>query len=244
MMPRERAAGVLAWLDRRGTRKSREAMARYAIHAEKAFGVPMATLQKLAKTLGRDHELAAALWESGWYEARLLAALVDEPARVTPAQMDRWCRTFENWADCDTACFFLFDKTPHAFGTVARWAGRRGELQKRAAFALLASLALHDRRSPDAPFRKGLVLVEGGAKDDRNLVKKGVSWALRAVGERSAGLHAAALLTARKLAASKDPAARWVGADALRQLTAPAALRRLEARTRRQVRERKNGGRG
>lgn len=244
MTPPERAAGVLAWLERRGTRKSREAMARYAIHAEKAFGVPMATLQKHAKTLGRDHDLAAALWESGWYEARLLAALIDDPARVTPSQMDCWCRTFENWADCDTACFFLFDRTPHAFSKVARWAGRRRELEKRAAFALLASLALHDRRSPDEPFRKGLVLVEGAAKDERNLVKKGASWALRAVGERSASLNAAALETAHRLAASPEPSARWIGRDALRQLASPAARKRLAVRARRNAPKPSNGGRG
>ena len=106
---------VLAKLERQGSRRNREGMARYGIVAEKVFGVSVGTLRALGKQLGRDHELALALWDTGWYEARMLTAFVDEPERVTPAQMDRWCRDFDNWAICDTLCFQLFDRTPHAF---------------------------------------------------------------------------------------------------------------------------------
>ena len=120
---------------------------RYGIVTPKAFGVPMGTIQLLAKRLGTDHELAAALWATGWYEARLLCAYVDDPARVTPAQMDRWVRDFDNWGICDTVCFKLFDRTPHAWAKVAPWSRRRDEFGKRAAFALLASLGLHDKRA-------------------------------------------------------------------------------------------------
>ena len=120
-------------------------MARYAIIAPKAFGVSMATSSSWPSASGADHELAAALWDTGWYEARMLRAFVDEPARVTPAQMDRWCRDFDNWAICDTLCFHLFDRTPHAWAKVDAVGDRRDEFVKRAAFALLASLALHDK---------------------------------------------------------------------------------------------------
>src|SRR5687767_8177998 len=113
-------------------------MARYAIVADKVFGVPVGDIRAYAKTVGRDHELALALWDTGWYEARMLAPFVDEPARVTPAQMDRWARDFDNWAVCDHACFHLFDKTPHAYGKAAIWARRKDEFVKRAAFALMA----------------------------------------------------------------------------------------------------------
>jgi 3-methyladenine DNA glycosylase AlkD len=190
----------------------------------------MGQIQALGKRLGRNHELAAALWDSGWYEARLLASYVDDPARVTSPQMDRWCRDFDNWGICDTVCFALFDKTPHAWTKVAKWSGRRDEFVKRAAFALLASLALHDKRSGDKPFLDSLRLVERAAADERNFVKKGVSWGLRSVGRRSAALHAAALEVARRLAASPAPAARWVGKDTLRDITRPAVTRRLASR--------------
>jgi 3-methyladenine DNA glycosylase AlkD len=221
------AKDVLLRLERLGTRKTRDGMARYGIVAKKALGVTMTDLKVLAKSLGRDHALAAALWDTGVYEARLLAALVDDAQQVTPAQMDRWCGGFENWADGDTACFLLFDRTPHAFGRVDRWARRPGEYEKRAAFALLASLALHDRTSPDAAFSRRLPLVEKAALDERNFVKKGVSWALRSIGRRSAALRAAALESAGRLAASPSPAARWVGKDALRDLAKKAAVRRI-----------------
>ena len=190
----------------------------------------MANVQVLAKRLGRSHELALALWDTGWYEARLLTSFVDEPARVTSAQMDRWCRDFDNWGICDTLCFHLFDRTPHAWSKVARWSGRRDEFAKRAAFALLASLAGHDRTTGDQPFLDGLRLVEDAATDERNFVKKGVSWALRMVGRRNAALHAAAVRVARRLSASPEAAASWVGRGALEELTTPAVMRRIARR--------------
>ncbi|HEY1381287.1 MAG TPA: DNA alkylation repair protein [Gemmataceae bacterium] len=224
---------ALAWLERHGSKRTRDdLMPRYGIHTDRAFGVSVADVRRLAKQLGHDHGLAGALWDTGWYEARLLAAFVGEPARVTPAQMDRWCRDFDNWAVCDTACFHLFDRTPHAFAKVALWAGRKGEFVRRAAFALLASLALHDKQSGDEPFVRCLPLVEAAATDDRNFVKKAVSWALRAVGGRSADLNAAAVAVARRLCESPEAAARWVGRDALRELTGAVMARRLAARQR------------
>jgi 3-methyladenine DNA glycosylase AlkD len=165
---KDEVATALHWLERHGTKRNRDGLARYGIEAPKAFGVPMGKIHLLAKRLGRNHELALALWETGWYEARLLTAFVAEPERLTPGQMDRWCRDFDNWAVCDTLCFHLFDRTPHAFGKVAQWSRRRPEFVRRAAFALLASVALHDKRSSDEPFERCLPLIEAAARDERN----------------------------------------------------------------------------
>jgi 3-methyladenine DNA glycosylase AlkD len=225
-------ATVVAWLKRNGRKRVRDGMARYAIPSDKAFGISVGLLRAMAKRLGPNHALAADLWKTGWYEARMIAVFVDEPARVTPAQMDRWCRDFDNWAICDTACFHLFDRTPHAFAKVRQWSARREEFVKRAAFALLASVALHGKDEDDATFVKHLPLIERAADDERNFVKKAVSWALRGVGRRSAALNAAAVPVARRLAASDAPAARWVGKDALRELTSAAVQRRLERKRR------------
>ena len=224
----DRVREALTWLERRGTKKNRDGMARYAIVAPKAFGVSVADIRQLAKKLGRDHELAAALWETGWYEARMLTAFVDEPDRVTPTQMDRWARHFDNWAICDTLCFHLFDRTPHAWRKIAQWSTKRDEFVKRAAFALLASIALHDKKEADEPFLRSLELIERGATDDRNFVKKAVSWALRSIGRRNSALNAAAVAVAKRLVESAESAPRWVGRDALRELTSPAVQRRLK----------------
>ncbi len=221
------AGAAVAELKRLATKGTRDGMARYGLPSDKAFGVPVGKIQQLAKRLGQSHELAAALWDTGWYEARMLAAFVDEVDRVTPAQMDRWCRDFDNWGIVDTVCFKLFDRTPHAFAKARQWAGRKAEFEKRAGVVLLACLALHDKRAADAPFLRCLPLVERAASDDRNFVKKGVSWALRSIGRRNAALHAAAVKVARRLAASAEAAPRWVGKDALRELTSPAVTRRL-----------------
>jgi 3-methyladenine DNA glycosylase AlkD len=226
------AASVVAELKRLGSARVREGMARYAIPSDAAFGIAVGTLRQLGKRLGPSHELALELWASGWYEARLLAVFVAEPERVTAALMDRWCKDFDNWAVCDTACFHLFDRTPHALGRISAWAKRRDEFVRRAAFALLASLALHDKEGPDAPFARCLPLIERAASDQRNFVKKAVSWALKGVGGRSRELHGAALALARQLSESEDATERWVGKDALRDLSRPATLKRVARRSR------------
>ena len=236
--PRKRASSsletevkkALTWLRRHSTKRTLDGMARYAIPSEKAFGVSMADMKLLAKRLGRNHQLAAALWDTGWYEARMLATLIDEPARVTPAQMDRWCRDFDNWAICDTACFALFDRTPHAWDKVAQWSGKRDEFGKRAAFALLWGLTVHDKKAGDEAFLQSLLLIERAAADDRGFVKKAVNMALRATGKRNSALNTAAIATARRLADSSEPSARWVGKDALRELGSASVIRRLAAR--------------
>jgi 3-methyladenine DNA glycosylase AlkD len=218
---------VVAHLRGLSSKATLDGMARYAIPATNALGIPVGKLRAYAKQLGRDHALALALWKTEIYEARMLATFVDDPALVTGAQMESWCRDFDSWAICDTACFALFDRTPHAWSKVTVWAPRRDEFVRRAAFALLASLAVHDKEAEDASFVAGLRLVEGAAADERNFVMKGVNWALRTVGKRNAALHAAAVETARRLAASDDAAPRWIGKDALRDLASPASARRL-----------------
>jgi len=221
---------VLRWLGRRGTRRTVEGLPRYGIEAEHAFGVTMGTLLALRKRLGTDHALSLALWESGWYEARLLAALVGDPQRVTRRQMHAWAASFENWGDCDTVCFHLFDRTPLAWEKARQWSTSPREFVKRGAFALMACLALHDKAAPDKRFLALLPLIEKGARDERNFVKKGVNWALRAIGRRNAALNAAAVAAAKRLAVSDEAACRWVGKDALRELMSSGVRSRLARR--------------
>jgi 3-methyladenine DNA glycosylase AlkD len=221
---------ALTWLKRHSTKRTLDGMARYGIPSDNALGVTMADMKVLANRLGRNHELAAALWDTGWYEARMLTSFVDEPARVTPTQMDRWCGDFDNWGICDTVCFHLFDRTSHAWQKVAQWHDRPEEFVKRGAFALLWGLTVHDKHADDEPFAEGLRFVERAATDERHFVKKSVNMALRAVGKRNPALNGAAVAVARRLADSPQTAARWVGKDALRELTSTAVTRRLAAR--------------
>ena len=223
-----RVATALAWLKKHSKKSVRDGMARYAIPNDKALGVLMSDIQKLAKQLGRDHALALELWKTDVYEVRMLCAYVDEPERVTPAQMDAQARDFDNWAICDTLCFALWVRSPHALKKIRQWASHRDEYVKRASFALLASMALKHKESSDADYLRCLPLIEKAASDERNFVKKGVSWALRGVGRRSAKLNKASIALAKKLAASEDPAPRWIGKDALRELSSAAVQKRLK----------------
>jgi len=218
---------VLAWLKQTGTAKNRAGMARYGLPTTGTFGVSMAAMQPEAKRIGRDHALAEALWKTGWYEARILCAFVADPARVTPALMDAWCKDFDNWGTTDTLCFKLFDRSPHAWKMVPKWVTRKGEFQKRAGFVMMACLAAHDKSAPDAEFMPFFPMIDRGASDERNFVKKGVSWALRHLGHRNAALHAAAMKVATKLSKSEDATERWVGKDALRDITRPIVLKKV-----------------
>ena len=210
---------ALAWLKKHSSNAARDGMARYAIPSTNAYGVAMKDIKALGKTIGRNHELALALWETGVYEARMLSSFVGDPEQLTAAQMDRWCKDFDNWAYCDALSFNLFDRSPHAWAKVAKWSNGKKEFEKRAAFALLWSLALHDKSAEDAQFMNGLALIEREASDERNFVKKAVNMALRAIARRNRKLEAAAVAVARRLASSENATERWVGKDALNEMT-------------------------
>lgn len=212
-------AEVLTWLRRHGSQRNIDGMARYGIVSRHpVLGVSVGELQRYAKTIGRDHTLAVALWRTKIYEARMLCAWIDDPARVTSTQMDRWARDFDNWGICDTVVMHLFDRTPFAWAKVRAWTSSPHEFVKRAGFALIASLAVHDKHSSDATFRPAFKRIARAATDERNFVKKAVNWALRAVGRRSPALRAEAIALANTLAARDEPSARWIGKDALRYL--------------------------
>jgi 3-methyladenine DNA glycosylase AlkD len=214
-VPAHDVDAVVASLKRLASKRTLDEMKRYGIPSDKALGVPMAALLKLAKQTGRDHDLAAALWRTDIYEARMLASLVDEPDRVTPAQMDRWCRDFDNWGIVDTVCFKLFDQSPHAWKKATEWTSRKPEFEKRAGYVLMACLALHNKKAPDAAFLPFLALIEGAAGDDRNFVRKGVDWALRSIARRSARLKSAAADVSRRMKTAHATARRKASAKAL-----------------------------
>jgi 3-methyladenine DNA glycosylase AlkD len=206
-------------------------MARYGISPQGTLGVSMPFLRGLAQQTRCDHRLALELWASGVHEARILAALVDDPRLVTEEQMESWVADLDSWDVCDQLCGNLFDKTPFAYGKAAEWSSRQETFVKRVGFVLMTQLAVHDKAAADEPFLAFLVLVAREASDERNYVKKAVNWALRQIGKRSATLNAHAIATAETVAAMDSKAARWVAADALRELRSDAVQRRLEAGT-------------
>ncbi|HNW40568.1 MAG TPA: DNA alkylation repair protein [Opitutaceae bacterium] len=182
------------------------------------LGVRSVLLRQLAREHRRDHGLALELWASGIYDARQLAALVDDPKQVTEAQMEAWAAEFDNWATVDACCMHLFRKTPWAFTKARTWSGRPEEFVRRAGFTLMATLAVHAKKEPESTFLALLPLIESGAGDERNFVKKAVNWALRQIGKRSATLRPAAMATAEAILLQDTRAARWVARGALREL--------------------------
>jgi 3-methyladenine DNA glycosylase AlkD len=205
-------------------------MARFGITAAKAYGWSTPALKKLAREIGRDHDLAQRLWSTGILEARALAGLIGEKEKVTEAQMEDWAQDFDSWAVCDGTCLNLFRHTPFAYQKCREWSQRQEEFVKRAAFALMACLAVSDKAASDRAFLEFLPLIKREAGDERNYVKKAVNWALRQIGKRSRGLNEAAIKAAREIHGRDSSSARWIASDALRELQSPAVQRRLKAR--------------
>jgi 3-methyladenine DNA glycosylase AlkD len=205
-------------------------MPRFGIPPKNALGVSIPELRRLAREIGTDHALAAALWATGLLEARILASLVDDPRHVSESQMERWVADFDSWAVCDQVVSNLFDATPTAYAKARKWAVREEEFVRRAGYVMMAALAVHDKQARDATLAAFLPMIEAGAGDERNFVKKAVNWALRQIGKRNRALNRRAVATARRIAAQDSPAARWIASDALRELTGDAVERRLAAR--------------
>jgi 3-methyladenine DNA glycosylase AlkD len=202
-------------------------MADYGINGAEVLGIRVPVIRQMARQCGRDHELAQELWESGVHEARLLASMVADPRQVTEEQMERWAADFDSWDVCDQCCGNLFDRTPFAYQKAREWSGRQEVFVKRAGFALMAYLALHDKKAPDEAFVAFFPLIKQQAVDERKYVKKAVNWALRQIGKRNRMLNEQALRLAEHLSASEDKTARWVGSDARRELSSENVQHKL-----------------
>ncbi|MFQ5908747.1 MAG: DNA alkylation repair protein [Thermoplasmata archaeon] len=210
--------------------EGRAGMARFGIATDRALGIRIPKLRRLAKEVGRDHDLALELWETRIHEARILASMVDDPAHVTEGQMEAWVGDFDSWDVCDQVCGNLFDKTPYAYRKAVSWSGRNKEFVKRAGFALMAWIAAHDKKAEDAAFLPFLPLIVRASVDDRNFVKKAVNWALRQIGKRNRNLNRRAIVAAERVRGLDARAARWIAGDALRELRSAAVQARLARR--------------
>jgi 3-methyladenine DNA glycosylase AlkD len=204
-------------------------MARFGINPKNTLGVSMPNIRQVGKRK-KNHALSLALWETGIHEARILASIIDQPALLTGEQMDTWTADFDSWDVCDQVCGNLYSKSPLAVEKALSWSNSDQEFVKRAGFALMAYVAVHGKKVPDAVFIKFLETIESSAGDGRNFVKKAVNWALRQIGKRGGQLYQPALEASRRLSLSTDKTARWVGTDAMKELEAPSIYvkKRLE----------------
>ncbi len=202
-------------------------MARFGINSKNTYGVSVPNLRRIAKEAGKNHALAQELWASGIHEARILASMIDDPKMVSEEQMEAWVRDFDSWDVCDQVCMNLFDRVPFVWQKVSDWSVRDEEFVKRAAYALIACLAWHDKQAEDEEFVKLLPVIVSGSTDERNFVRKAVNWALRHIGKRNLNLNEAAIKTAEEIRGLDCKAARWIAADALRELSGEAVQRRL-----------------
>jgi 3-methyladenine DNA glycosylase AlkD len=218
---------VLREMKMKGNAKVVEGMAKFGISTKNTLGLSIPTLRGLAKKLGTNHSLALDLWKSGIHEARILAAMVDDPAEVTQKQMDEWVKDFDSWDVCDGCCGSLFDKTPFAFDKAVEWSKRGEEFVKRAGYVLMAELAVHDKGAKDAKFLGFFHAIERGSTDSRNFVKKAVNWAIRQIGKRNQRLNKEAQKLAVRISRLDSPSAKWVASDALRELRSSAVQARL-----------------
>jgi 3-methyladenine DNA glycosylase AlkD len=210
-----------------GDPKNVEGMARFGIRPENNYGVSVTEIRKFAKIIGKNHKIALQLWDSGIRDARMVAALIDDPQLVTESQIESWVSDLNSWDICDHCCGHLFDKTKFAYDKAFEWSGREPEFEKRAGFALMAWLPIHDKKVNDEEFLKFLPVIKRESHDDRNYVKKAVNWALRNIGKRSQFLNKNAIKTAEKIKKMDSRSAKWIANDAIRELTSEKVQARL-----------------
>lgn len=220
-------ANVLKMLEKSADKNNLAGMQKYGMELESRLGVKVPKIRKIARDIGKDHQLALELWRTGIVEARILASLVDEPSAVTEKQMDEWVVDFNSWDVCDQVCMNLFDKTPFVWKKIKQWAKQDPEYVKRAGYALIAGLAVHNKQADDENFLKQLPLIEYGAMDKRNFVKKAVSWSLRSIGKRNIHLNKQVLTFAEKLKKSDNKTSQWIGRDTIQDITSDATKRRF-----------------
>jgi len=216
--PENAAREITARLKTMRNERNIEGMRRFGISSANCLGVPMPVVRSMAKEYGRSQKLAELLWEGGLHEGRTLACLVGEPELLSEKTAERWALDLDSWAACDNFCLNLLAYAPFAWKKAREWMERDEEFVRRAAYATMAALAVHDRKAKDKDFEKLLPLIRKGANDDRNFVKKAVNWALRQIGKRNMALNRKALAVAEELSASDNLHARWVGKDAVREL--------------------------
>jgi len=221
------AEDILKKLKAKARPNQLEGMARFGISSERRLGVKVPDMRKIAKDVGKDHALALELWKTGIPDAQIVAALVGEPEKMTDAQMEDWVKDFNSWDVCDQVCMNLFDKSPLAVKKIHEWSGREEEFVKRAAYALIACVAWHDKEAKDDIFIQLFPVIKRGATDERNYVKKSVNWALRHIGKRNIQLNKAAIDFAEKIRQMDSKAARWIASDALRELKSENVKKRL-----------------
>jgi len=221
---------IINQLKSMGNPKNVEGMGRFGITTENNLGVSVTTIRNFAKEIGKNHELALQLWKSGIRDARMLAASIDEPQKVTESQMDSWVKDFNSWDICDHCCGHLFDKTKYSYKKAFEWSNRKEEFVKRAGFAIMAWASVHDKKADDEKFVKFFPVVKRESTDDRNYVKKAVNWALRNIGKRNKNLNKKAIETARNIQKIDSKTARWIAADALRELISDTVQERLKSK--------------
>jgi 3-methyladenine DNA glycosylase AlkD len=218
---------IMSELKSRYNPKNIEGMKQFGINDKNTLGISVTDLRRIANKLGMDHELARKLWSSGVHEARLLAGMIDDPEKVTSSQMDHWTDDFDSWDICDQCCSNLFDKTQFAYHKANIWCRSDKEYVKRAGYVMMAALSVHDKKAGDNVFVDFLPVIRNGATDERNFVKKAVNWALRQIGKRNAKLNKLAIKEAEEIGKIESASAKWIAADALRELKSDSVKSRL-----------------
>jgi 3-methyladenine DNA glycosylase AlkD len=220
---------VIQKLKKLRNEENRKAMKRFGINTNKALGISIPNLRKISKEIGKNHRLAKEIWKSGIHEARILSCLIAQSEKLTEKEMDDWVKNFNSWDLCDICCSNLFDKTKFTIKKIKEWIRNEKEFIKRASFALIASLAFHNKEMKNSQFISFLKIIEREVEDERNFVKKSVNWALRQIGKRNKKLNTLAIKTAKGiLKNNKSKPAQWIAKDAIRELTSESVLKRLK----------------
>lgn len=207
---------IVTSLKEQASEKYKNNVIKLGIPAENTIGVATTDLRKMARQLPKDSDFLLELWDTGFHECKILTVLALKPKDVTEEMIDKLMSEIVSWDLCDLFCKNILIKK--AFDQyIQRWIGDDRLYYKRAAFTLIASTSVHAKLS-EKEIQKYLQLIQIQSKDERLLVKKSVSWALRELGKTNEIAKELSILTAEQLIASENKAQQWIGKDALKEL--------------------------
>lgn len=202
----------------------KQMQSRFGINTERAVGTPVTKLREIAKKITKPNQpLADELWKSGVHEARILAAMLANPATITRTQLNKWVADLNSWDICDACACHLFSKVKNPIALAEKWIKKEDEFVRRAGFATLCFLAMPRAKTKDEDLIKLLPLVKIHAADPRPMVFKAVNWTLRSFGKKNSQLTPYAVACAYEILDLYDEnkTAQWVAKNALWELHSP-----------------------
>lgn len=209
---------IVEYLKAEASEKYKTNIVKMGIPAENCIGVSTAILRKLSKGLEKSNKLAFELWNTHYHEARLLSVFLFNSKTLTFSDIDNLMAEVISWDLCDHLCKNLIIKLENYEEYIFNWITANHIYKRRAAFTLIASAAIHDKKIAQDTLNLFLKLISENSNSEHEHIKKAVSWALREIGKIDFDFNEKALVVAHELLKTGNKTQIWIAKDTIKEL--------------------------